>query len=190
MNKPKILVILGSIREGRAGEGVAKWFMEAVRSIDSAELEFVDLKDWPMPMFADAQSPSMRTGPHPNPMVQKWLDKVAGADGYIIITPEYNHSFSSVLKNALDYPYKEWNEKPIGFVGYGGFAGGARAVEHLRQVAGELRMYAVRDQVLIPVVWAAFDEKGNLLNAATHEKNAKADRGKSCVARSALKRYF
>ncbi len=174
MNKPKILVILGSIREGRAGEKIAKWFMDAIKTVDSAEFELVDLKDWPLPMFADAQTPSTRTWAHPNPLVQKWLEKVAGADGYIIITPEYNHSYPAALKNVLDYPYKEWNNKVIGFVGYGGFAGGSRAVEHLRQIAAELQMYDVREQVLIPVVWQAFDQAGNLLNAEMHGKNARA----------------
>lgn len=173
MNKPKIQVILGSIREGRNGKKVADWFMNIAKSFDTAEFELVDLLDYPLPLFADAVPSSMREGPHANPQVQKWLDKVRSADGYIMITPEYNHSYSSVLKNAIDYPYKEWADKFIGFVGYGGMAGGARAVEHLRQVAGELHMYDVRDQVLIPAVWAAFDENGQLNHAEMHEKNAK-----------------
>lgn len=172
MNKPKIHVILGSIREGRAGEKIAHWFMDTIKDYEHADLELVDLLDFSLPMFAEAVPSSMREGKHSNPAIQKWLDKVAEADGYIIITPEYNHSFSSVLKNALDYPYKEWNHKPIGFVGYGGFAGGARAVEQLRQVVSELRMYDVRDQVLIPTVWNAFDQDGRLQNVEIHTKNA------------------
>jgi len=174
MNKPKIIVILGSIREGRAGEKVAKWFMDTMKDTTLADLELVDLKDYPMPFFTDAQTPSQRTGLHADPAVQKWLDKVASADGYIIITPEYNHSFPAVLKNALDYPYKEWNNKPVGFVGYGGYASGSRAVEQLRQVVAELQMYDVREQVLIHVVWTAFDDKGNLLNPELPVRMAKA----------------
>jgi NAD(P)H-dependent FMN reductase len=173
MAKPKIHVILGSIREGRAGEKVARWFMNAFKDNESAELELIDLKDFPLPMYADATPSSMRQGPHQNPDVQKWLEKVEQADGYIIITPEYNHGYSSVLKNALDYPYKEWHDKPVGFVSYGGLAGGARAVEQLRQVVAELHMIDVRDQVLIPTVWSAFDQDGNLQNTEMHLKNAK-----------------
>ncbi len=179
MFKPKILVILGSIREGRNGLKVAEWFMGIAKQFEGeAEIELIDLKNYPLPMFADAVPSSMRQGPHENADVQQWLDLINSGDGYVIITPEYNHSFSSVLKNALDYPYQEWADKMIGFVGYGGMAGGARAVEHLRQVAGELHMYDVRDQVTIPAVWAAFDDKGKLNNHELHEKNAKLMLGK------------
>ncbi len=165
MNKPKIQVILGSIRVGRNGDKVAKWFMNAIENFTEADIELVDLKDYPMPLFADAQSPSDRgTNPNPNPAVKKWLDKINEADGYIMITPEYNHSVPGALKNAIDYGKAEWAEKSIGFVGYGAFAGGSRSVEHLRQIAGELSMYDVRDQILIPVIWAAFAEDGKLLD--------------------------
>lgn len=164
MNKPTIAVILGSIREGRAIENVAAWFLHAVHANPDAHIELLDLKDFPLPMFADAVAPAYREGAHANPLVQAWLDKIAAADGFIIISPEYNHGYSSVLKNAIDYGSKEWAEKPVGFVGYGGAAGGARAVEQLRQVVGELRMYDVRDQILIPSVWAAFDDQTKLLH--------------------------
>lgn len=173
MSKPKIHVILGSIREGRAGEKVAAWFMEAMKNCESAELQLLDLRDFPLPMFADATPPSQRQGPHANQDVQKWLDKVIEAEGFIIITPEYNHGYSSVLKNAIDYGYHEWADKPVGFVSYGGLAGGSRAVEQLRQVAGELHMHDIRDQVMIPLVWAAFDENGKLHHAESLEKTAK-----------------
>ena len=173
MNKPKIKVILGSIREGRAGEKVSHWSMNTLQSDTSAELSLLDLRDYPLPMFADAVGPAMRQGPHPIPLVRKWLDEIASADGLIIITPEYNHSFSSALKNALDYIAREAADKPVGFVSYGGASGGIRAVEQLRQVVGEQRMYDVRDQVAIPMIWAAFDETGKLQNTEMHEKNAK-----------------
>lgn len=173
MDKPKILVILGSIREGRAGEKVARWFMEAMKGNTDAELELADLKDYPLPMFADKVSPFERgANPHPNPQVQKWLDKVKEADGYVIISAEYNHGIPSALKNALDYPFVEWHGKPIGFVAYGGVAGGARVVEALRLVSAELSMYSVREAVYIPFIWAAFDEQGNLANAEMHAKTA------------------
>lgn len=173
MNRPKIHVILGSIREGRAGEKVAAWFMDAMKDCESAQLKLIDLRDFPLPLFADATPPSQRKGPHGDPAVQKWLDEVSEADGFIIITPEYNHGYSSVLKNAIDYGYHEWADKSVGFVSYGGLSGGSRAVEQLRQVAGELHMYDVRDQVLIPMIWAAFDENGKLNHAESLAKTAK-----------------
>lgn len=172
MNKPKIKVILGSIREGRAGEKISQWLMQTLQKDSTAELSLIDLRDYPLPMFADAVPPIMRQDPHPIALVQKWLDEIANADGLIIITPEYNHSFTSALKNALDYIAREAADKPVGFVSYGAFAGGARAVEQLRQVVGELRMYDVRDQVAIPTIWAAFDEAGKLQHAEMHGKNA------------------
>lgn len=173
MNKPNLLVILGSIREQRSGDKVARWFMQAVQQNTNANLELLDLKDYPLPLYADAVSASHRQGPHANPDVQRWLDKVSAADGYIVITPEYNHSYSSVLKNAMDYAYHEWTNKAVGLVSYGGASGGLRAAEHLRQVVGELHMYDVRDQVAIQFVWEAFDEAGNLkLHAENQAKLA------------------
>lgn len=166
MQKPKIQVILGSIREGRSGIKVAEWFMNAIKDFDGAEVELVDLIDYPMPLLADAISPMARgKNKNPNPAVQKWLDKIDSADGYVFITAEYNHSVPGALKNAIDYGNAEWAEKPVGFVGYGSFAGGSRAVEHLRQIAAELNMYDIRDEILIPIIWAAFDEQGNLAHS-------------------------
>ena len=172
MAKPKIAVIVGSIREGRNADKVLNWFKGAVKDNQNAELEYLDLRDYPMPLYADSDKVRYREGKHPNPDVQKWLDKIGAADGFVIITTEYNRGYPASLKNAIDYGSKEWFEKPLGFVAYGGFAGGARAVEQLRQVAGELRMYDVRDMVIIPHVWAAFDEQGNLPNSEANVKNA------------------
>jgi len=95
-----------------------------------------------------------------NEVARKWTDKIAEADGYIIVTAEYNHGYPAVLKNALDYIFKEWNRKAVGFVGYGG-AGGARAIEQLRQVAVELQMVPIRNAVHIPieVYMAVMNEK-------------------------------
>lgn len=174
MEKLKITVILGSIREGRAGEKVAKWFMEALKDSAHAQLELLDLRDYPLPLFADATPPSMRQGPHANAAVQKWLDKIAAADGFIIITPEYNHGYPGPLKNAIDYVYAEWNGKPVGFVSYGGLAAGSRAVEQLREVAVELQMIPVREQVMIPLVWQAFDANGMPEHADSLAKTADA----------------
>lgn len=174
MNKPKIQVILASIREGRAGEKVAAWFMDAVKNNQSADLELVDLKDYPLPMFADSDAVRHREGQHPIAVVQKWIEKISAADGYIFITPEYNHGYSSALKNALDYTYKPWNNKSVAFVSYGGGAGGSRAVEQLKNVGVELQMHSIHDQVVIPMIWSAFDTQGKLANSEAHAKTANA----------------
>lgn len=173
MNKPKIQVILGSIRKARNGDKVARWFMEVAKKVTGAEVELVDLLDYPLPLFDDATGAKSReAGKHPNPAVQKWLQKLNAADGYVVITAEYNHSVPGALKNALDFPYNELVGKPVGFVSYGGVVAGSRAVEHLRQIVEEFKMHAVRDQVLIPNVFMAFDEGGTMKNPELLEKSA------------------
>lgn len=171
MNKPKIQVILGSIRKGRNGKKVADWFMNAIKDFDGAEVELVDLLDYPMPLFEDEVSPLMRgAGKNENPAVQKWLDKISEAHGYVFITAEYNHSVPSALKNAIDYGFAEWNDKVLGLVGYGAAAGGSRSIEHLRQIAAQLSMYDISDHIIIPNVWAAFNEQGELNEHADGNK--------------------
>ena len=93
------------------------------------------------------------------------------ADGFIIVTPEYNHGYSAVLKNAIDYVYDGWNKKPVAFVSYGGPAGGSRAIEQLRQVAIELQMHPVREQVTIPYIWSALSDSGELIDEGEHFKH-------------------
>ena len=140
----KIAIILGSTREGRNGESVAKWVLEKGAARTAADYELVDLRDYPMPFFEAVASPAYV--PPQDPAVQKWAAKVAEFDGYIFVTPEYNHSFSAVLKNALDSIYHEFNNKAAAFVSYGSFQG-ARAVEQLRLVASELQLAHVRQQL-------------------------------------------
>jgi NAD(P)H-dependent FMN reductase len=161
--KPRILVILGSTREGRVGEKVARWLMRKLDTWPDAELELLDLRDYPLPIY---EGPS---GDGPNPAVRRWLDKVAAADGYIVITPEYNHGYPAGLKSALDHAYREWNRKPIAFVSYGGHAAGYRSVEQLRQVAVELQMVPIREQVGIQAPWAAFDDDSNVTRSGAGE---------------------
>ncbi|PIN91340.1 nadph-dependent fmn reductase, partial [Candidatus Pacearchaeota archaeon CG10_big_fil_rev_8_21_14_0_10_31_9] len=145
----KILVILGSIRKNRFGEKPAKWIYEEAKKQEGLEVELVDLKDYPLPFFDEAISPSMIKEPYSNENVKKLTKKVDEADGFIIISPEYNHGYPAVLKNMLDYIYKEWNNKAVGFVSYGS-VGGARVVEQLRQVAIELQLAPIRQSVHIP----------------------------------------
>jgi len=146
--KLKIKIILGTIRPGRFGERPARWMYKQLSQREDMEVELLDLKDYPMPMFDSPMSPAMMGKKYPNELVQKWSAKIDEADGYIIVSPEYNHGYSSVIKNALDWLNPEWNRKPVGFVSYGS-ANGARAVEQLREVVIELKMVPINRAIHI-----------------------------------------
>ncbi len=171
MSAPLVQVILGSTRQGRAGERVARWFLGQAGDRADLELELVDLRDWPLPFFDRPVPPMM--GNYEDPAQQAWAAHVARADAYVLVTPEYNHGYPAVLKNALDTLFAEWRGKPVGFVGYGGAGGGIRAVEQLRQVVVELDMHPLRDAVQLPRVYAAFDDGGQLLEP-WHARDAAA----------------
>ena len=146
---PRIGIVIGSTREGRFGDKPAHWFHEIAKQRSDLAVELIDLRDHPLPFFNEPMSPAW--APVKNEAAQRWAEKLATLDGLIVVTPEYNHGPSAVLKNAFDYAYKEFNRKPIGFVGYGG-VGAARAVEQLRLVAVELQMAPVRNAVHIGMV--------------------------------------
>ncbi len=142
----RIAIILGSTRPGRNGEAVAKWVFENAKKRNDAEFELVDLKDYPLPLLDEPVPPSMGIYSHEH--TKQWSRKIDSFDGFIFVTPEYNHGTSAALKNAIDFLYKEWNNKAAGFVAYGS-AGGVRAVENLRLVMGELQVADVRAQVML-----------------------------------------
>ena len=145
----RIGIILGSTRPNRNGEQVARWVYDIASRRSDAEFELVDLRDYPLPHLDEPLPPSM--GQYQNEHTKTWAAKIASFDGFVMVTPEYNHSTSGVLKNAIDYLYAEWNNKAVGFVSYGA-VGGARAAEHLRLVAGELQMADVRQQVALSLI--------------------------------------
>ncbi|MEO3741944.1 NAD(P)H-dependent oxidoreductase [Plantactinospora sp. B5E13] len=140
----RIGIILGSTRPGRNGEAVARWVLDNAVQRGDAEYELVDLLDYKLPHLDEAIPPSM--GQYAQPHTLEWAAKIASFDGFVMVTPEYNHSTSGALKNAIDFLFAEWNHKAVGFVSYGS-VGGTRAVEHLRLIAGELMMADVRTQV-------------------------------------------
>ena len=146
MSDLKIAVILGSTRPGRNGKAVADWVMTQAERRSGASYELIDLLDYPLPHLDEAMPPS--AGQYAGAHTKAWAEKIAAYDGFVFVTPEYNHSTSGVLKNAIDYLYAEWNNKAVGFVSYGA-VGGARAAEHLRLVAAELQMADVRQQVAL-----------------------------------------
>ena len=161
----KIQVIMGSTRQGRFVEQPAQWIFKKLKEKKDVEAELIDLRDWPLPFFDEPVSPGMMSiqkADYVSKLGKKWAGKIGEADGYLMVVPEYNHGYPAVLKNAIDYVYKEWNNKPIAFMSYGGAAGGTRSVQQLRQVVVELQMVPIRNGVHIPLYWTQLDEKGQL----------------------------
>ena len=144
-----IKVIVGSTREGRFSDKAASWIAEEIKKQEGVAVEVLDLRDYEMPFFNEPMSPSFKQEPYKNDAVARFTKKIEEADAFVVVTPEYNHGTSGVLKNALDWVYPEWNNKPVAFVSYGG-VGGARAVEQLRLNAVELQMAPTRNAVHIP----------------------------------------
>ena len=140
----RIGIIIGSTRPGRNGEAVAKWTYEIAQKRSDAEFELVDIKDFNLPLLDEPVPPSL--GQYSKEHTKVWAAKINSFDAYVFVTPEYNHGTSAALKNAIDFIYKEWNNKAAGFVGYGG-ASGTRAVENLRLIMGEMQVATVRAQV-------------------------------------------
>jgi NAD(P)H-dependent FMN reductase len=146
MSKPKIAVIVGSIRPNRFGDKPAKWIFDHAKANGAFDVELVDLADYPLPLFDAAASDFWM--PTPNEVAAKWQAKLNEFDGFIVVTAEYNRSIPGALKNAIDWAYKPFMRKAVAYVGYGS-VGGARAVEHLRTVMVELQAVSVRQGIHI-----------------------------------------
>ncbi len=162
----KIGIIIGSTRPGRNGESVAKWVFDIAKKRTDAEFELVDLLDYNLPLLDESIPPSASPGLKEH--TKKWAAKIASLDSFIFVTPEYNHSTSGALKNALDFLFSEWHNKACGFVSYGGMMG-VRAVEHLRLIVAELKMADVRAQVGFSLR-TDFENYKIFKPAAIHEK--------------------
>ncbi len=142
----KIAIIVGSTRPGRKADAVAAWVHQIAERRGDAQFEVVDIAGFNLPLLDEALPPSM--GRYAKEHTRTWAAKIASFDGFVFVTPEYNHSTSGALKNAIDFLYAEWNNKAAGFVSYGA-AGGTRAVEQLRLIVGELQIADVRAQVAL-----------------------------------------
>ena len=143
MKEPiKIGIIIGSVREGRNAEAVAKWMYDFAknRGDENVEYELVDLKDYNLAIFGTDSTPEQEQA------AKAWSEKMASFAGYIFVTPEYNHAVGGALKNAIDYLNPELNNKAAGFVGYGSL-GGTRAHENMRLILAELQVATVRTAV-------------------------------------------
>jgi NAD(P)H-dependent FMN reductase len=141
-----VAIIIGSTRPGRKAPSVARWVHAVAAKRRDAVFEVVDIADYDLPHLDEANPPMM--GRYSRPHSSRWSRKIASFDAYVFVTPEYNHSTSGALKNAVDFLFAEWNDKAAGFVGYG-VQGGTRAVEHLRVIGGELKLADVRTQVAL-----------------------------------------
>lgn len=144
----KIGILTGSTRPGRKSEAVAKWVFEIAKTRGDAEYELIDLRTYKLPLFDEPKSPASAGGQYTEEHTRIWSAKIDSLDGFIFVTPEYNHSTSAALKNAIDFLYPEWNNKAAAFVSYGA-AMGVRAAENLRLVMAEVQVATVREQVLL-----------------------------------------
>ncbi|MBK7142752.1 MAG: NAD(P)H-dependent oxidoreductase [bacterium] len=160
-----ISIILGSTREGRQGEKVAKWVQTVAASHNDASYDLLDLRDWPLPFYNLAVSADAAKGEYGLAMANQWSARIGKSDGFVIVTPEYNHGYPAVLKNSFDWLFREWNDKPVAFVGYSnGPVSGARSVEQLRQVVIALQMIPIRHDLLLPFVGKQFSETGDMVD--------------------------
>jgi NAD(P)H-dependent FMN reductase len=147
----RVALITGSTREGRFGPVIARWFASQAAGRPDIALDDIDL--------AEVNLPAAYTRRH-SPEVGAYIERIALADGYVVVTPEYNHGYPAALKQAIDLPHEEWKAKPLAFVSYGGLSGGLRAVEQLRQVFAELHVVTLRDTVSFHNAHGLFDEAG------------------------------
>jgi len=153
----KILVIVGTVRQGRNGRKVADWYLsEARKAAPEVQFELLDVAEWKLPLFDEATPPAYHQY---SPLQDKIAEKIASADAFVVVTGEYNHSIPGSLKNFLDYVVAEWNHKVAAFVGYGG-AGAIRAIGHLIQVFSFLGVATTKDRITINAIWEALDERG------------------------------
>jgi len=159
----KLKIILGSTREGRIGDKVAKLVDTLVKEKQDFESEILDLKEWKLPFFNEVGSIPSLKGVYSDPIIGKWIEKISEADAFIFVTPEYNHGVTAVLKNAIDSAYFEWKRKPAVLVGYSaGPIGGARAVEMLRPILSYFNMLDLNEGLLLTFLNKdSFDENGN-----------------------------
>lgn len=167
----KVQIIVGSTRQGRQADAVLRWLTPAAKGLEGVEVETLDLLHWTLPFFQEtiATVGDFANPKYSDPIVKRWNNKIKEGDAYVIITPEYNHSTSAVLKNAIDTVFFSFafRHKPVAFVGYSvGVAAGVRAVEHLNHIMLETEAVPVRTQSLIPFVLNAFNPDGTVVNPA------------------------
>jgi NAD(P)H-dependent FMN reductase len=168
---PSLGILIGSVREGRVGLPVARWFTERAKQHGAFDVHLLDLKEIDLPIFAERTHPRLRT--YESDHQKAWSATIDPIDAFVFVTPEYNYSIAPALLNALDYLSGEWAYKPVGFVSYGGVSGGLRAVQMAKQTVTALRMVPIVEAVNIPFV-AKLIEGGLFKNSEIHDKSAAA----------------
>ena len=163
----KIQVILGSTRPGRITERVAKWAVAEAGKLENVDVELVDLAEYDLPFFDEPISPRYNPNRVINAPVKKLLTKLAEADGYVVVTPEYNHSISAVLKNMFDYLDFQLTRKPVLAIAHGS-VGGARAIEHLKAIISEAGAVAVPQTIAMHGASELLDADGNYVGDTTN----------------------
>jgi NAD(P)H-dependent FMN reductase len=167
---PKLTIIIGSTRPGRAGAAIAQWFAARAKDHGGFDVTLVDLAEVDLPLLDEPNHPRLRQ--YTQQHTRDWSAIIDAADAFVIVTPEYNYGYPAALKNAIDYLHHEWQHKPVGFVSYGGVAAGTRAVQQLKQVVTTLRMLPVFDSVNIPFHTQFLDSDGVLRPNEVMEKAA------------------
>ncbi|MGW5660797.1 NADPH-dependent FMN reductase [Streptomyces sp. NPDC003758] len=158
-NTHKLVIIVGSVREGRFGPVVASWVADQARAHGGFDVEVVDLADVEVPLALPAVSPKFAGDDYPRPAgMEPLTSALDGADAFVIVTPEYNHSYPASLKAAIDWHFTHWTAKPVAFVSYGGAAGGRHAVLHLENVLTELHAVTIRDGLAFPNYFTAWQD--------------------------------
>lgn len=166
----KLEILVGSTRPGRKTIQVAQWVESLAKQKSEFEVELVDLLDYNLPLLDEPMPPMM--GQYSKEHTKRWSAKIKEADAFVMVTPEYNHSVSASLKNAIDFLLREWKDKPVAFVGLGA-TGGQRAIEHLRQIVGGLSMYDIQEQVL----FSLFEDFENMSTFKPAERHIKEVNG-------------
>ncbi|GAA1956677.1 NADPH-dependent FMN reductase [Kitasatospora viridis] len=156
---PKLVIIVGSVREGRFGPVVASWVAEQAAAHGGFEVEVVDLADYDVPLALPAESPKFAGDAYPRPAgLAPLTAALDSADAFLVVTPEYNHSYPASLKAAIDWHFTQWTAKPVAFVSYGGAAGGRHAVLHLENVFTELHAVTIRDGLAFPMYFTGWQD--------------------------------
>lgn len=159
-DRPRLLVVIASTRPGRVGLSVGEWFVARAEAHAGFAVDVADLAAIALPMMDEPNHPRLHRYAQPHTVA--WSERVEAADAFVFVMPEYNHGYTAPLKNAIDYLYREWAHKPVGFVSYGGVAGGTRAVQLLKPVLAVLKLVPLPEAVPIPFVHRLIDEEGRL----------------------------
>lgn len=159
MRKPHLQIIIGSTRPGRAGAAVGSWFHDLAVKHDAFSVELVDLATVDLPLLNEPHPP--RLGRYVHDHTKQWSATISAGNAFVFVVPEYNRGYNAATKNALDYLSKEWRRKPVGFVGYGGVAAGARSIQGLVPVVSALGMVPMARSVNIPTIGRMIDADGD-----------------------------